>query len=252
MRVVTNERRIKSKRRTAQYLFVISLAILIGGLLVSNFGPKTMEFAILAPCLVLPIGFATTVLSVRMTNQYVRLPHPDESISEGLKGINRRSVLYNYVLEPNHVLVAPQGVFSLTTRWQETQFKVEGEKWLNYKARGPLAPLFLTLKQERLGDPFKQARQDAEVVQEIVDEALPGAKIVVRPAVVFTSNKANLEVDEPAIPVVYADPKKRPSLKALLKDEKKKDEISLDDEQIAALDKAFRGNQRDLVENETA
>ncbi|HLY29282.1 MAG TPA: hypothetical protein VKQ72_23250 [Aggregatilineales bacterium] len=252
MRVVTNERRIKSKRRIAQYLFVISLVILIGGLIVSNFGPKTMEFAIIAPCLVLPIGFATTLLSVRMTNQFVRLPHPDEAIGEGLKGINRRSILYNYILQPNHVLVAPQGVFSLTTRWQETGFEVDGEKWYNAKGRGPLAPIFLFLKQERLGDPFKQARQEAESIQAIVDEALPSAKIVVRPAVVFTSNKAKLEVDEPALPVVYADPKKRPSLKALLKDEKKKDEISLDDEQIAALDKAFRGNQRDLVENETA
>src|SRR5258708_34185036 len=109
MRVVTNERRIKSKRRIAQYLFVISLVILIGGLAVSNFGPRTMEFALIAPCLVLPIGFGTTVLSVRLTNQYVRLPHPEEAITEGLHGINRRSILYNYVLEPNHVLTAPQG-----------------------------------------------------------------------------------------------------------------------------------------------
>ncbi len=252
MRIVTNERRIKTRRRIAQYLFIISLVILVGGLIISNFGPRTMAFAIIAPCLVLPIGFATTILSVRMTNRYVRLPHPDEAIIEGLKGINRRSILYNYVLDSDHVLIAPQGVFTLTTRWQETRFKVEGETWYNWKARGPLAPFFLFMKQERLGDPFKQARQEAEKVQALVDEALPDAKIVVRPAVVFTSPKANLEVEAAAIPVVYADPKKRPSLKALLKEEKKKEEVSLDDDQIEALDQTFLKNQNGLVENESA
>jgi hypothetical protein len=120
------------------------------------------------------------------------------------------------------VLVAPEGVFSFTTRFQETRFEVEGENWINYKNRGPLAPTFLFLRQEGLGKPFKQARDEAANIQEIVDQALPGTNIKVQPVVVFTSGKAIVEVHDPAIPVVYADPKRKPSLRALLRDVKSK------------------------------
>src|SRR4051812_999202 len=175
MRVVTNRQQIKRSRTIAQILFVVSIIILFGGLVLTNTVGRANDVLLFVPCLVMPIGLFTTLISVRLTNQYVRLPHPEDAIKEGLKGINRRSILYNYVLNPKHVLLSPQGVYSFTTRLQETPFKVEGEHWTNPKARGPLGPMFLFLKQENLGDPFKQARKEAAAVQAIVDETLPDA-----------------------------------------------------------------------------
>ena len=257
MRVVTNQRRVKRSRQIAQYLFFFSLAVLIGGLVLTNTLARADETLLLVSFAVMPLGLVTTIISVRLTNQYVRLPHPEDAIRDGLKGINRSASLYNYVLKPHHVLVTPQGVFALTTRFQETPFKVQGEKWTNFKARGPLAPIFLFLKQEALGDPFKQANQEAEAVQEAVNKVLPDAGITVTPVVVFTSSKATLEVIDPIISVVYADGKKKPSLKSLLRDEKKKDGANLlTDTQLRALDKAFLApygeakEERQFVEDE--
>ncbi|MEP7289848.1 MAG: nuclease-related domain-containing protein [Chloroflexota bacterium] len=241
MRVVTNRQRIQRNRQIAQYLFFLTLAILIGGLVLTNSTVARQNDALFfLPCLITPLGLLSLVVWARLNNQYVRPPHPEESISEGLKGINRRSALYNYLLKPNHVLVSPQGVYSLTTRFQDTRFTVQGEHWTNWKNRGPLAPFFLFFKQEGLGDPFKQARAEAEIIQKIVDQALPGAKIKVQPVVVFTGSKATLELDNPALPVVYADAKKKPSLKTLIREDKRKDApVALTDSQIEALDTAF-------------
>ena len=257
MRIVTNRKRVQRSRSNAQYLFFLSLAVLFGGLIFTNTLAKQNDALLLLPCAIMPLGLVTTLVSVRLTNQYVRLPHPEDAIRDGLKGINRRSILYNYLLGPNHVLITPQGVFSLTTRFQETRFKIEGDKWFNAKRRGPLAPFFLFLKQEALGDPFKQAKQEAEAVQPLVDQALPGAGIKVQPVVVFTSSKATLDVIDPTIPVAYADAKKKPSLKALLKEGKQKEDAAkLTPEQIEAIDGAFmatlneNSRKRDIQEDE--
>src|SRR5205085_12639761 len=139
------------------------------------------ELFVYAPCIIMPLGLITTVVSVRLTNQYVRPPHPEDAIREGLRSINRRSVLYHYVLPVHHVLVAPQGVFSITTRFQDGYFKIEGDTWHSSKNRGPLAPISLFLKQEGLGDPFKQAAEEAQKVQAIIDKAIPDSGIKVQP-----------------------------------------------------------------------
>src|SRR5215467_8785152 len=150
MRVVINQGRMNRNRLIAQILFFVSLAVLIGGLIFTNTLAVQTGLLVLVPLLVMPIGLTTTVISVRLTNEFVRLPHPDEAIDEGLDGIDPRSVLYHYTLPVKHVLVAPQGVYSLTTRFQETRYTIEGDTWLNWKGRGPLAPLFLFLRQEAL------------------------------------------------------------------------------------------------------
>lgn len=240
MQIVTNEPRVKRSRLIAQVLFIASLAILIGGLLFTNTIALSTNTLMIVPCIVMPIGLITTLISVRLTNQYVRPPHPQDAIREGVRGISRDGILYNYVAPVDHVLVAPYGVFTFTTRFQDSRFKVEGDKWDSWKARGPLAPLFLFLKQEGLGDPFKQATSEAETVQAIVDKALPGADIKVQPIVVFTSSRATLEVIDPTIPVVYADPKKKPSLKNQLRDEKHREDAPLlTAEEIEAIDDAI-------------
>lgn len=241
MRVVTNRRFISRRRTIAQILFFISLAILVGAFIVNlNIIRVPDIIAVLVPLVALPIGLITTVISVRLTNIYVRQPHAEDAIRDGLKGVNKRSSLYNYMLPASHVLVTPQGIYSFTTRFQETPFKVEGDKWYNPKTRGPLAGVSLFFKQESLGDPFGQAEREAKGVQAIVDKVLPDSGVQVVPAVVFTSPRATLDVVDPTIPVAYADPKKKPTIKGILRDDKKKENANLlSDAQMAALDDAF-------------
>lgn len=221
MRIVTNELRVKRGRQAGTIMFFVSLFILTAGLIFTNFIAVSSEALLFVPCIVMPIGLVTTVASVRLTNIWVRQPRPEETLKDSLGGINRRSILYNYFPPANHILVTPHGVYSFTTRFQMTRFKVEGDKWTNYRNRGPLAPFFIYLKQEGLGDPFGDAQQDAEKVQRVINEVLPDAGIEVQPVVVFVHPRSTVEIENPTLPVAYASTKKKPTLKSVLREDKR-------------------------------
>lgn len=255
MRVITNEQRLKRSRQLAQVLFLVSLAILFGGLFLNTVTSQSSLF-ILVPCLVLPLGLVATISSVRLTNLYVRLPHPEDAIREGLKGINRRSILFNYLTPANHILVSPQGVYTLIPRFQLTRFTVNGDKWTDRRKRGPLGPAFLFLKQEDIGQPFKDAARSAEALQALLDQKVPALEIKVQPVVVLINPKAELVVENPTYPVVFADSKKRPSLKSLIREDKRKDAPMVSEEDIEAIYEALieslpeSRRTAQLVENE--
>lgn len=243
MRVITNELRIKQGRRVGTVLFFVSIFVLTAGLILSNFIAVNETVILFVPCLVMPVGLVTTLLSVRLTNEWVRQPRPEEAIAEGLAGINRRSVLFNYFPPANHILITPEGIYTLTTRFQMTRFKITGDHWLDYKRRGPLAPFFQFMKQEGIGKPFEDAATDAANVQTVIDSVLPDSGIEVQPIVVFTHPRAILELEAPSIPVVFASPKKKPSIKTALREVKrerrKTDFELLSEDELNTIEKAL-------------
>jgi hypothetical protein len=243
MRIVTNEQKLKRNKLLAQVLFFVSLGVLFLGLILNAVIAFSPLFWIV-PCLILPLGLLSTVFSVRLTNEYIRVPHPETALSEGLQGINKRSILYNYLAPCNHVLVTPNGVYALHVLFHSRAFTVQGDKWIDSRAVGPLAPLFQFLKQENIGKPFKEAEMQAERVQLLVDSAMrpdkPGDKIEVMPVVVMIGPKASLSLSDEQYPVVFADRRKRPHLKGLLRDEKRRqDAYNLTDAQIEAFHQAM-------------
>jgi hypothetical protein len=125
MRVLTNERRVKRGRMFGTIMFFFSLFILTGGLIFTNFIAISTEALFFVPCLVMPIGLLATIASVRMTNAWVRQPRPDAMLKEGLRGINRRSVLLNNLTANPHVLITPHGEYTITVRIQMTEINVE-------------------------------------------------------------------------------------------------------------------------------
>ena len=234
MRVIVNEPKLKRNKMLAQILFFASLGILFVGLLLNASLALSPLFWIV-PCAILPLGLLATITSVRLTNEYVRLPHPEDALQAGLKNINRRSILYHYLPPANHVLVGPTGVYLLHVLFHSRPFTINGETWSDPKAKGPLAPLFMFLRQESIGKPFKDAELEAAKVQLVVDKALPDAKIEVQPIIVMIGPKVAFEASRPQYPVVYTDLRRRPHLKGLLRDEKKRDDVvALTDEQIEA------------------
>jgi hypothetical protein len=243
MRVLTNEQRVKRGRQVGTVMFFFSLFILTGGLIFTNFIAISDEALLLVPCMIMPIGLVSTIVSIRLTNTYVRQPRPEKALRDGLQGINRRSVLLHYFPTANHILITPHGVYALTVRFQMTRFRVEGERWTNYKSRGPLGPFFLFMKQEQLGEPFEDARKDQAALQAVLDEALPESGIEVQPVVVFIHPRAEVEIENPALPVAYASQKKKPSLKAVLREDKRdkqRDRFeALNDDEIAILEDAL-------------
>src|SRR5579859_1082525 len=203
MRVFINQRRLNRSRQLAQVLFIVSIAILLGTMaLTSGIVPIKNPILYAAPLVLMPVLLITIMNSIWLTNYYGRTPYAEDVVRSGLKGLDKRTILYQYMLPADHVVVSLRGIYTLTTRFQETQFKIDGSEWTDHKARGPFGPLFRYLKQERLGKPFVQATREAHDVQKIVNEALgTNSGVVVQPTVVFLSDKAALEIIDPQLPV---------------------------------------------------
>ena len=221
MRIETNHRLVQRNRRIAQYLFFFSLAVLIGAFLFVNSqalsgdlprpGTPEATLSLLLPALVLPFGVITSMISVRMTNNWIRQPRPEQALQEGLKGLSNRSVLYNYLHMPlRHLLICPQGVFAITTRFQNGSFSVDGERWTTHE--GFFRKFTRFFRRDGIGRPAAEARAHAARVQPHMPEG-----IEVHPLIVFVDPVATLDVQNSDVPVLFADSKVQPNLKDYLR-----------------------------------
>jgi len=239
MRTETNDKLARRNRQIAQYLFFASFGILILGLFVTNtqMNPESEGdlLPLLLPALILPLAFVATMISVRMTNLWVRQPRPEVVIREGLKGLSNKSVLYNYYHIPaRHVLISPQGVFAMVTRFQDGRFSVDGDRWTTHKsALGKLIGIF---RFDSIGNPTQEAERAAQHVRELLKPIAPD--VPVQPLIVFFDPRADVTVTNPTVPVLYPDLKKRPNLKEYLRDVAREGRPSLTPEQIEAFEEA--------------
>lgn len=239
MRVETNERLARRNRQIAQYLFFFSFGVLILGLFVINQPApaqgEDVTLSFLLSSAVLPFAFITTMLSVRMTNLWVRPPRPEVVIREGLKGISSKSVLYNYYHFPaRHVLITPYGVFAIITRFQDGRFTVRGSKWISH--RSPISRFFGIFRLDGIGNPTLDAQRAADHVKKLLANIAPD--VPVQGVVVFVDPRAQLEIENPDVPVVHADSKREPSLKDYIRSVMKENRPTLTPEQIEAFEQA--------------
>lgn len=237
MRVVVNQRRVRRNRQIAQYAFFITLGILILGLFVTNASPSN-PLLLLAPLVVLPVGLIATLYSVRMANLWLRVPRPETVLSQGLKSLSSRSTIYHYYFPARHVLITPQGIYSLTARPQDGHFTITGNAWRRRGGFGSKLQTFF--RQDSVGDPHRDAEIEARRTQEFIARTLAGASISVQPLIVLTGLQIEVEVENSPIPVLYADNKKKPSLKSFFREIKKEaGSPALDEGQIATLEQAL-------------
>lgn len=151
---------------------------------------------------------------MRLTNLWVRKPRPEIAIREGLKGLSAKSVLYNYYHFPaRHVLITPQGVFAIVTRWQDGNYSVEGDAWKTHQ--GGFSRLLRIFRYDGLGNPNQDAVRAVARVRKHLEPIAP--EVEVQPLIIFVDPRATLEVNDPIIPAVYADSKQKPNLKDYLR-----------------------------------
>lgn len=223
MRVVTNKKLAKRNRQITQYMFFGTFGVLILGFIFinstvfTNKAPDTL--AILLQTAVLPIAFIFTIISVRMTNLWARVPRPENAIEEGLKGLSNKSVLYNYYHFPaRHVLICPQGIYAIVTRWHDQEYTVEDGKFRSHRnAISRFLSAFIRF--DSVGDPFEDARRAQNKVAQLLSSIAPDVEV--KPLIVFVDPKAVLNIKDTSIPVLHADTKLKPNLKSFLRDAKR-------------------------------
>ncbi len=248
MRIETNEKLIQRNKQIATYLFLFSMTILIGGFFIANgqaFGIEALEnfsdsLYLLVMPIVLIVGMTSTLFSVRMTNLWVRMPRPETIIEAGLKGIGKKGVLYNYYHFPaRHVLIVPQGVFAIITRYQDGSYTVEGDRWKTH--RSPLSRLFSIFRLDGIGNPTQDAVQAAEHIQRIMQSL--GINAPVQPLIIFVDPRAKLEIKSSQVPVLFADSKLFPNIKDYLKDIPKDSRATLLPEEIDRFDEITKSGK---------
>lgn len=242
MRVEFNQELVKRKRRNAQYLFFISMGILIASFVIINpqlLTGQTTEpdffMSVILPTLVLPIALIVTLASVNMTNQWIRQPRPENILQEGIKGLSNKSVLYQFYHAPaHHVLICPQGVFAIVTRYQNGVYQVEGDSWQTEESF--FSKLLRVFRRDGIGNPSQEAREAAAHVQGLIAPVASG--VTVKPLVVFTDSSARITAENSNVPVLFANPKAEPNLIDYMRKLPKESYESLTREQIAAFEAA--------------
>lgn len=222
MRIETNQALIERNKKISQYAFFFSLIILAAGFVATNarfLFPNTDPNALviiefLMPIVILPIAFGSTLFSVRMTNLWIRQPRPDKALEENLKGMGNKAVLYNYYHFPaRHVLIAPQGVFAIVTRFQQGTFTVNGDRWQTQ--RSLIARFFSVFRMDGIGNPTRDAQAAAEHIKKVLEPIAPG--VPVQPIVLFVDPGVKLTINQPAVPVVNVLTRLQPNFKDYLK-----------------------------------
>jgi hypothetical protein len=234
MRVVINEALINRNRKISHALFFISLGGMIFGFIFTWTADPQSQASQLS-CLILPILLLLTLTSVRMANVWVREPRPLDMLDHGLKGIGPQYAIFHHLLPAPHVLVGPEGVFTLTIVWQSKSYRVVGKRW--HGDQGFLRKLNSYMRQDLIGNPFNDAALHAGQVQRLVNKVAPEAEIAVQPLVVLTHPAAIVELEDPLYPVLYADPKKKPSLRQFLREQPPADTLRL--EHLDAIDRMY-------------
>lgn len=238
MRVVTNLKFIQRNRQIAQLLFYASMGGLVLSFFLGNSISNNPDAAMYFQCFVLPLLFVLVIISVRMTNAWVR-SEPWKAIPSGLKGISTDNTLYHYLLPASHVLIGPDGIFAMVTRFQDRHYTVKDDKW--GADISPLNRIMMFARQEQLGDPTAEAKLKAAQTQTFLRELLQDQLIEVQPLIVFLHPQAEVTIEGVnTVPVVYSHPdKKKDTLKNYLKGLKKQAYPTLTKEQLAELDDAL-------------
>lgn len=248
MRIETNTKLAERNRKLANYLFLGTLLVLIAGFFFVNaqvFDPAgEVDAGILfLQALVLPVAFIMTLISIRMTNLWARPPRPERVLPEALKSLSKKSILYNYYHLPiRHLLICPQGVFVIVTRWHDGRFEVNGDQWRT--VANPISRFLSTLRMDGIGNPTEEATRLAEKATALLQPHAPNVEV--QPIIVFVHPRVKLTIENPTIPVVYGDAKNKPNLKDLMRDlylkktgdAQTKAALPLTDEQIASFEKA--------------
>ena len=179
MRIVTNKKLARRNKKITNYLFFGTFGALILGFVLINAslftGDVPTNLTLIAQSAVLPVLLILTVISVRMTNMWARAPRPENAIENGLKGLSNKSILYNYYHFPaRHVLICPQGVFAIATRWHDQAFTFRDGKFIS--RRNIISKFFSLIRFDGVGKPMRDAEFARAHVQRAIDEIDPESR----------------------------------------------------------------------------
>ena len=167
------------------------------------------RWALIATIGSLVLGFILASIGGYNTRRFGRSPRPDERIAKELKGFDDRYSLHIYSTPAAYVFMGPSGIYTFAVREHGGKVINTGDKW---QQKGGRLTFLLAFSNEGIGNPSADAVADAEKVQKLLAQQAPDVTVDVQPLVLFANPNVQLELKNPAIPVIKPD-----GLKALLR-----------------------------------
>ncbi len=198
MQIYTNQKYIQRRATIGKWTTGVALVVLLAGSIIS-FMSNTSLLPLALACLLL--GFVGANVGSFYMRRFVRTPRPDEVIASSLKGLDDRYEFFAWHLPAPNVLLSPAGLFVFVTRDQEGKITVTKNNW---KQPFNLIRVFTAFSQESLGNPAREALEEAERVKQWIKQNQPDLEVEPQPMVVFVTNKAELTLNDPGMPIVFA------------------------------------------------
>jgi hypothetical protein len=193
MNIYRNEKLIKRNARIAQIGLVVTLAILVGGMLLAFQRPEE----ILLSYGILIVGFILFQITVYFQNRWGRKPRPDMMLDAALKGLDKRNSLYHYLSPVNHLLVGPNGIWVLLPFYQRGTIRFENGR---YKQTGR-SLYWKIFGQEGLGRPELEIEADKASMDKFLKERFPDQEFPrIEAVLVFTDPRTVVDIPSEAEP----------------------------------------------------
>jgi hypothetical protein len=195
MQVSRNEKMITRRSKMGTYATLGGLGVLVVGMVIS-FQVQYIWFSMLA----LLIGFVLSQYGNYNMRRWGRSPRPDQQLETLLKGFDDHYHLYAWTALPApYVLLTPQGLYAFTMRDQTGKVNNQGRKWSSKWSAGKILMVFA---QEGLGNPTIEAIDTTQRLAKWLNDKLPDVQANIQPAIVWMTERVELDVSEPEVPVV--------------------------------------------------
>ena len=236
MRIVVDEKKVKRQALIGRITLFGSLAILVGGLLLTLFGQQLGLFDLnnlglfyLIYTVILVIGFGVSRIGMYYGNRYLAAGRPEMVLRENLKGLDRKYALMIFKKPVDYLLIEPGGVTVFIVKSHQGKVEFKGGKW---KSRQGVLSYWLG-RDEPLGNPTEDANEALAKVGAIFKEKLPTLRIPLRAVIIFSNPKAVLALEPSPYHILRAD-----ELKDFLRGAEKLDDLpkSIQRQIRAALD----------------
>lgn len=201
MNIITNEKLIKRNSIIAQVTNFTGIGILIVMLFVFFKFKDDPTIYNLSWWLVIA-AFILTQVGLYYMNRWGRRPRPDEYLNMALKGLSSNYSLYHYRTPTSHLLVGPAGVWVLLPRYQRGKITYEKNRF-RQRGGGPLMGYLRIFGQEGIGRQEIEAEMEISSINKLFKKKLGEDNLPeIKAALVFTSDKAEIEIEDAPVPVL--------------------------------------------------
>jgi hypothetical protein len=198
MKIIKNEKLIKRNGTIGQYLSLGALVVLGVGMYISFTRPELFTISLIC----LAVGFIMTQVGMYMGTRYGRSPRPDERLDAGLKGLHSDFHMLHYTAPVSHLLVGPSGVWVILPFQQGGQIFFDKKRW-RVRGGGFFQAYMRVFGQEGIGRPDLEAEGEASSLKKFLVKNLGESNVPeIKPILVFTNEKVELEAGESPIPAM--------------------------------------------------